>query len=177
MTLFKLVGLSKFPILKTGGQVPGRIGEYRGIISGFWLPGWRKSAKKCEEQRFIPPRKGQGGALLFSPCYEWNLLFRYQARFFVPKMPPRQRQFFHYFQKTNHPSIREFVLRQKRKSPRGSANPGRKKGRRLHGQFGLKTVDPAAQPDSARSCPLQRNSPTPFGGVSSRAGPEEGTRS
>ena len=59
------VGFCKFPILKTGGQVPGRIGEYRGKISGFWSPGWRKSAKKCEERRFIPPRKGQRGPLLF----------------------------------------------------------------------------------------------------------------
>ena len=128
MTPCKLVGFCKFPILKTGGQVPGRIGEYRGIISGFWLPGWRKSAKKCEEQRFIPPKKCQRGALLSSLFYRGICPSDIKQACMFQKCPRGSANFFIFFKKKSHPSIRGFFVRQKRKSPRGSANSGRKKG-------------------------------------------------
>ena len=46
-------------------------------------------------------------------------------------------------------------------------------------QFSKETIDPAAQPvlpGPARTCPDLRCHPTPFGGVSSRAGPQEDVR-
>ena len=127
---------------------------------------------------FFPRGSAKGGALLFSPCYRGICPSDIKHAFLFQKCPRGSAIFFvFFFKKDTHPSILDFFLRQKRKSPRGSANPGRKKGRRLHGQFGLETVDPAVHSRGARMCPTVRSSPTPLGADSSRAGPEEGTRS
>ena len=139
--------------------------------------GFGRALYKRKNERFFPPRKCQRGPLLSSLFYRGICPSDIKQACMFQKGPRGSANFFIFFKKKTLPSLGGFFLRQKRKSPRGSANPGRKKGRRLHGQFGLKTVDPAVQRGPARTCPTERCHPTPFGGVSSRAGPEEGTRS
>ena len=115
--------------------------------------GFGRGLYKRKNERFFPPRKCQGGALLFSPCYRGICPSDIKQACMFQKGPRGSANFFIFFKKKTLPSLGGFFLRQKRKSPRGSANPGRKKGRRLHQQFGLKTIDLAVQSGCSRSCP------------------------
>ena len=63
--------------------------------------------------------------------------------------------------------------------PRQQCQFWAKKANPIHGQFSKKTINPAARPalpGFARSCPILRCHLTPFGGVPSRASPQEDVR-
>ena len=85
----------------------------------------RKSAKSGD----LFPRERANGGPSFSGSSIGESALQISSRLvFFKKVPEEAPIFLFLFNKKSQPSIGGFFVRQKRKSPRGSANSGRKKG-------------------------------------------------
>ena len=77
---------------------------------------------------FFPRGSAKGGPSFSGPAIGESALQISSRLVFFKKVPEEAPFFLFLFNKKSQPSIGGFFVRQKRKSPRGSANSGRKKG-------------------------------------------------